>query len=414
MKKGIKVLLIVFGVIIILGLIFFAVDYSRVQRQETPIFCIHNPAGTIRDGGTVEYLGLGYKIIDFNMLNGYDEIKIGSWFMKYEDFEDEYNKYTEELSNAEVIVNGYNNIPSITITNNDAIEIKQILDGFSYDGELCDGIYSYEIIINDEEHYMVKRDCKAIEKGDKQADITEDELRKIEDIIEKNIDGQKVIEELPSDYQMEEAIKDGCVVISYNAVFNKGKLDSFIANTTANNENRQSDFIRIVQYTIEGDPIITDLEYRENLGYILTYDNTRDAFGADTKVTTYDNIPAEIYSIDLIEDENLINIELTLQGAIDYDSESEKEYSPMTVASYPKEIETYDTAPSFIGEVTEVNEKTLLVNSEDKNIGDDVWVSVEDTSQYAVGDRIEVFYTGIVLESYPCQIYEIDVRKIEE
>ena len=412
MKKGIKVLLIILGVIIILGLIFFAVDYSRVQRQETPIFCINY--ATANDGGTNEYLGLGYKVIDFNRLNGYDEIKIGSWFMKYEDFENEYNKYTEELSNIEVIVNDYNNIPSITITNNDAIAIKQILNGFTYNGELCDGLYSYEIIINDEEHYMVKRDCKAIEKGDKQADITEEQFNSIEEIIEKNIDEQKLLEEIPQEYSMEQAIKDGCVVISYNAVFNKSKLDSFIANTTANNENRQSDFIRIVQYTIEGDPIITDLEYRENLGYILTYDNTRDAFGADTKVTTYDNIPAEIYSIDLIEDENLINIELTLQGAIDYDSESEKEYSPMTVASYPKEIETYDTAPSFIGEVTEVNEKTLLVNSEDKNIGDAVWVGVEDSSQYAVGDRIEVFYTGIVLESYPCQIYEIDVRKLEE
>ena len=412
MKKGIKVLLIILGAIIILGLIFFAVDYSRVQRQETPIFCINY--ATANDGGTNEYLGLGYKVIDFNMLNGYDEIKIGFWFMKYEDFENEYNKYTEELSNIEVIVNDYNNIPSIIITNNDAIAIKQILNGFTYNGELCDGLYSYEIIINDEEHYMVKRDCKAIEKGDKQADITEDELREIEDIIEKNIDGQKVIEEVPEDYPMEQAIKDGCVVISYNAVFNKSKLDSFIANTSANSENRQSDFMRIVQYTIEGDPIITDLEYRENLGYILTYDNTRDTFGADTKVTTYDDIPAEIYSIDLVEDENLINIELTLQGIIDYDSESKKEYNPMTVASYPKEIETYDTAPSFIGEVTEVNGKTLLVNSEDKNIGDAVWVGVEDTSQYAVGDRIEVFYTGIVLESYPCQIYEIDVRKIEE
>lgn len=327
MKKGIKILLIILGVIIILGLIFFAVDYSRVQKQEKPIFCINY--ATANDGGTNEYLGLGYKVIDFNRLNGYDEIKIGSWFMKYEDFEDEYN---------------YEN----------------------------------------------------------------------NDVLDTNVKEQETIEEIPHDYPMEQAIKDGCVVISYNSVFNKGKLDSFIANTSANNENRQSDFIRIVQYTIEGDPIITDLEYREDLGYILTYDNTRDAFGADTKVTTYDNIPAGIYSIDLVEDENLINIELTLQGAIDYDSESTKEYKPMTVASYPKETKTYDTSPSFIGKVTEVNEKTLLVNSEDKNIGDAVWVGVEDTSQYAVGDRIEVFYTGIVLESYPCQIYEIDVRKIEE
>ena len=413
MKKGIKILLIILGVIIILGLIFFVVDYSRVQRQEKPIFCIHNPAGTIMDGGTVEYVGLGYKVIDFNMLNGYDEIKIGSWFMKYEDFENEYNKYTEELSNTKVIVKGYNNIPSITITSDDAIAIKRILNGFTYDGELWNGIYSYEIIINDEEHFMVKQDCNAIEKGDKQADITEVELKSIEDIIENNIDEQKLLDEIPQEYPIQQAIKDGCVVISYNAVFNKSKLDSFITNTNSNNENRQSDFIRVVKYTNEGDPIITDLEYKEDYGYILTYDNTRDAFGADTKVTTYDDIPSSIYTIDLIEDNNLINIGLVLQGVIDYDSNT-KEYKPLLVASYSKDSTTYDTAPSFIGEVTDVKNDILLMKSEDKKIGDAVWVSVEDTSKYMVGDRVEVFYTGMILETYPCQIYEIDVIKIDE
>ena len=412
MKKGIKILLIILGVIIILGLIFFTVDYNRVQKQEKPIFCINY--STLRDGGTKAYIGLGYKVIDFNMLNGYDEIKIGSWFMKSEDFEDEYSTYTEKLADTKVIVNGYNNIPNITIIEDDAIAIKQILYGFTYDGELCNGSYSYEIIINDEEHYMVKQDCEAIEKGDKQADITEGQLNYIEEIIEKNIDEQKLLEDIPEEYQMEQAIKDGCVVISYNAVFNKSKLDSFIAHTSANSENRQSDFMRIVQYTIEGDPIITDLEYRENSGYILTYDNTRDAFGADTKVTTYDNIPAEIYSIDLVEDGDLINIELALRGAIDFDTEGKEEYKPIIVASYSKDSITYDTAPSFIGEVTDKNEKMLTVKSEDENIGDAVWVSVDDTSEYTVGDKIEVFYTGTVLETYPCQIYEIDVKKIEE
>lgn len=83
---------------------------------------------------------------------------------------------------------------------------------------------------------------------------------------------------------MEQAIKDGCVVMSNNAVFNKSMLDSFIDNTNVNNKDRKSDFIRFVQYTIEGDAIITDLEYKADVGYILTTDNTRDAFGADTRV----------------------------------------------------------------------------------------------------------------------------------
>ena len=327
MKKGIKVLLIILGVIIILGLIFFAVDYSRVQKQEKPIFCINY--ATANDGGTNEYLGLGYKVIDFNRLNGYDEIKIGSWFMKYEDFEDEYNYENNDVSDT-------------------------------------------------------------------------------------NVKEQKAIEELPSDYQMEQAIKDGCVVITSNEVFNKSRLDSFITNTNANSKSRQSDYIRVVKYTIEGAPVITDLEYKAGEGYKLTTDNTRDGYSVDTKVTTNNQLPEKFYTIDLIEDGDLINVELALRGAIDFDTAGKEEYKPMTVASYSKDAETYDTAPSFIGEVTEVNEKMLLVNSEDKNIGDAVWVGVEDTSQYAVGDRIEVFYTGIVLESYPCQIYEIDVRKIEE
>lgn len=409
MKKGIKILLIILGVIIILGIVFFAVDYHRVQKQEKPIFCIKYAIAN--DGGTEEYLGLGYKVIDFNRLNGYDEIKIGSWLMKYEDFKEEYD-YPEELLETKVVVNGYHNIPSITVTNNDATRMKQILNEFTYDKELCKGSYSYEIIIDDEEHYRVKQGCKAIEKDNKQADLTEEELEIIEEIIENNINEQQLLEEIPQNYPMQQAIKDGCIVIEDNAVFNKSRLDSFIVNTNANNENRESDFVRIVQYTIEGAPIITDLEYKSGEGYKLTTDNTRDEYAADAKVSMNDKLPENIYTIDLVEDGDFITIELSLRDTLN--TEERKEYQSITVASYSKDSTTYDTAPSFIGEVIAVNEKTLTVNSEDKNIGDAVWVSVEDSSKYHVGDKIEVFYTGMILETYPCQIYEIDVRKIEE
>ena len=404
MRKGIKVALIILGVILILGLIFFMVDYNRVKNGEKPIFCINT--ATANDGGTKEYLGLGYKVIDFNRLDGYDEVKIGTWSMKYEDFENEYN------ANANVIVNGYDNIPSITITGEDAIIIKQILNEFTYNGELCDGIYSYEITIDDEEHYMVKRDCLAIEKGSKQTEITKITLESIENIIENNIDERKQLEEIPQDYPMNQAIKDGCVVMSNNAVFNKSMLDSFIDNTNVNNKDRKSDFIRFVQYTIEGDAIITDLEYKADVGYILTTDNTRDAFGADTRVIKNSDIPSEFYTIDLVENEDFFDIVLQLTGEIDYES-NKKEYKPITVASYSKDSEIYGTAPSFIGEVTEINDKTIIVKTEEKNLGDAVSVKVENSKEYSIGDKVEVIYTGMVLESYPCQIYEIEVNKIE-
>ena len=405
MRKGIKVALIILGVIIILVLIFFMVDYNRVKNGEKPIFCINT--ANANDGGTKEYLGLGYKIIDFNRLDGYDEVKIGTWSMKYEDFENEYN------ANANVIVNGYDNIPSITITGEDAIIIKQILNEFTYNGELCDGIYSYEITINDEEHYKVKRDCMAIERENKQTKITKIVLESIENIIENNIDEKKQLEEIPQDYPMNQAIKDGCVVMSNNAVFNKGMLDSFIDNTNVNNKDRKSDFIRFVQYTIEGDAIITDLEYKAGLGYILTTDNTRDAFGADTKVINNNDIPLKFYTIDLVQNKDFIDIVLLLTGKIDYES-NKKEYEPITVVSYSKDSVTYDTAPSFIGEVTEINDKTIIVKTEEKNLGDAVSVKVDNPKEYSIGNQVEVIYTGTVLDTYPCQIYEIEVNKYQK
>lgn len=93
MKKIVIVLTIIIAIIVILGVIFFILDYNRAQKQEKPIFCIQSPGGIIMDGGTIEYFGLGYKVIDFHTLAGYDDIKIGSWFMKYNDFEEEMNAY---------------------------------------------------------------------------------------------------------------------------------------------------------------------------------------------------------------------------------------------------------------------------------------------------------------------------------
>lgn len=93
MKKVVKIVGISLGIIVVLSIIFFMIDNNRVSKQLKPIFCIKNPAGVMNDGGTVEYFGLGYKVIDFHTLAGFDDIKIGTWFMKYEDFSSEMRKY---------------------------------------------------------------------------------------------------------------------------------------------------------------------------------------------------------------------------------------------------------------------------------------------------------------------------------
>ena len=56
MKKILKVVVGILGIIVVLGIVFFMVDYNRVKNQKRPIFCIQSPAGVILDGGTIEYL----------------------------------------------------------------------------------------------------------------------------------------------------------------------------------------------------------------------------------------------------------------------------------------------------------------------------------------------------------------------
>ena len=100
MKIFLKVIGGILGIIVVLGIVFFVVDYNRVKNQEKPIFCIQNTAGMLADGGTIEYFGLGYKVIDFHTLAGFDDIKIGTWFMDYNDFEEEIKAYEKKFEES--------------------------------------------------------------------------------------------------------------------------------------------------------------------------------------------------------------------------------------------------------------------------------------------------------------------------
>ena len=173
MKKTIKVIIVTIAIIVLLALIFFVVDYNRVQKQERPIFCIQNPAGIINDGGTIEYFGLGYKVIDFHTLAGFDDIKIGTWLMDYNDFEKEMKEYEkkfeEELQkdnrNQESNINNKvttidiqttglsseTSIKKYTLNQEEIYEIFNIIDNLTFSNETCDGLPTYYIKYNSEE-----------------------------------------------------------------------------------------------------------------------------------------------------------------------------------------------------------------------------------------------------------------------
>ena len=85
-KKIISVILSVIAAVCILGGIFYSVDKKQIGSNENPIFAVK--VFTLKDGGTKEYYGLGYKIIKYNKMGENGEIEkdnweIGSFALKY-------------------------------------------------------------------------------------------------------------------------------------------------------------------------------------------------------------------------------------------------------------------------------------------------------------------------------------------
>ena len=80
-RRGKIIINIIFSIIVLL-IIMVATDIICVSRFEKgPFFAI--PTRTYKDGGTKEYLGLGYKVIKYNQLQGRRDTVIGKWSLKY-------------------------------------------------------------------------------------------------------------------------------------------------------------------------------------------------------------------------------------------------------------------------------------------------------------------------------------------
>lgn len=64
-----KKILKIFLAVIFIWITFFTVDYIRVKKQKLPIFCSKLfGLFSYMDGGTIEYIGFGYKVIDFHQI----------------------------------------------------------------------------------------------------------------------------------------------------------------------------------------------------------------------------------------------------------------------------------------------------------------------------------------------------------
>lgn len=247
----------------------------------------------------------------------------------------------------------------------------------------------------------------------------EDNIEKQEQMNQSEERNSKYVslEQLPKEYTFEQALKDGCFIVSYKTVYNKEKLDEFISNTEMNSSNRISDMIRIVEFTVEGDMIITDIEYTKGGKYRIIHDNTRDQFSTkeDRKITVKEDFPGEIYGIIQTQKEENLTLELALYAIIDYVDPTAKIYQNETICTYPKNVTTYKSGPTFIATVLDVRNKWVLVQpKETKDLGDKVSFGIPNEEKIAIGDKIEITYTGDVMTSYPVQIKAMKIDKIKE
>ena len=79
--------------------------------------------------------------------------------------------------------------------------------------------------------------------------------------------------ELPAGYSEDMAIRDGVVVDKISSVLNPEYLYRFCDLYSDGSEA----FVRVMSYTIEGDPIITDVSYNDGI-ITMTTDSSRDRY----------------------------------------------------------------------------------------------------------------------------------------
>lgn len=234
-------------------------------------------------------------------------------------------------------------------------------------------------------------------------------------VTENQIDTKNAsLEELPQSYTIEQAIKDGCFTIMPHAVYNKEYLDDFIEKTKHDAKNRVASSIRIATTTIEGQLILYDLSF-DGENYILKRDLTRDEYSAneDRIIETNSDIPENIYTINLKQSEDSVNLELDLVAEINQ-NDNGKIYEDIFIVSYPSNATIYPVAPEFRAEVLEVLDNVMWIKpiENGEGLGDKLLINTQG-KDFEVGDNVRVIYTGFIRDTYPAQIDVISLEKFE-
>lgn len=175
-KNKLIILGIIIAILIAFGLVTSYIDSARVRNGVEPKYTIK----IVTNGGNkITYWGIGYKVVRYPSVSPNEPyknnlgVKYGSWFMTY------------KLSNyGRIDVELLMEAETIQVTRTRDIEfIVNLLKDSKYINELCYGINTHKIIIEDVVYY-IKESCMEIQKGKKQSKISEEDLNKFLKILD--------------------------------------------------------------------------------------------------------------------------------------------------------------------------------------------------------------------------------------
>ena len=174
-KKGIIITIIVLLVLIIAALVTKYIDTANVSTGHEPECCIKIVS---QDGNKVTYWGLGYKVVRYVGVSP-DEpyesnigVKMGSWFMKY-----------ENPTNVVLDVKSFGENKTFKVSDKADVDfITNLLKNSKYIDEPCDGIIDYAITY-DNDTYNILISCSEINRSGKQATISDEDMKKLEKIL---------------------------------------------------------------------------------------------------------------------------------------------------------------------------------------------------------------------------------------
>ena len=181
----------------------------------------------------------------------------------------------------------------------------------------------------DDSNYKIEKNVDKNKEKDKELENKEKEKKnKAEEEYDKIISSRRKLENLPTDYNITEALKDKSVLVNSGKIYNYNELEKFI--TAFNNKKKYS--IRVVNYTKEGKALIADL-YTNGNGKIEGYfDSSRDirySSYENNKIVkkVFNNIEKEENTIIVLKGENIDELYLLRYNKKDIPVEYNSEYT---------------------------------------------------------------------------------------